>query len=75
MKGFVFRRNDPAVFGAEILVGKLRQKINVINEDGAKIGTIHQIQDKGKNLDEADKGNAGCAFDSRTYHRKTDKRR
>lgn len=56
MKGFVFRRNDPAVFGAEILVGKLRQKVNVINEDGAKIGTIHQIQDKGKNIEEATKG-------------------
>jgi len=56
LKGFMFRRNDPAVFGAEILVGKLRQKINVINVEGGKVGTIHQIQDKGKNLDEATKG-------------------
>lgn len=56
LKGFVFRRNDPAVFGAEILVGKLRQKINVIKVEGGKVGTIHQIQDKGKNLDEATKG-------------------
>ncbi|MFB5600836.1 MAG: translation initiation factor IF-2 [Nitrososphaeraceae archaeon] len=56
IKGFVFRRNDPAVFGAEILVGKLRQKINVINDDGGKVGIIHQIQDKGKNLDEATTG-------------------
>ncbi|MDX1372588.1 MAG: translation initiation factor IF-2, partial [Nitrososphaeraceae archaeon] len=56
LKGFVFRRNDPAVFGAEIIIGKLRQKINVINVEGGKVGTIHQIQDKGKNLDEATKG-------------------
>ncbi|HET7642857.1 MAG TPA: translation initiation factor IF-2, partial [Nitrososphaeraceae archaeon] len=56
LKGFVFRRNDPAVFGAEIIVGKLRQKIHIINENGAKIGVIHQIQDKGKNLEEATKG-------------------
>ena len=56
LKGFVFRRNDPAVFGAEILVGKLRQKIHIINENGMKIGTIHQIQDKGKSLEEATKG-------------------
>jgi translation initiation factor 5B len=56
LKGFIFRRNDPAVFGAEILVGKLRQKNNVINEHGSKVGTIHQIQDKGKNIDEARKG-------------------
>lgn len=56
LKGFVFRRNDPAVFGAEILVGKLRQKIHIINENGMKIGIIHQIQDKGKNLEESTKG-------------------
>ncbi|HSE99267.1 MAG TPA: translation initiation factor IF-2 [Nitrososphaeraceae archaeon] len=56
LKGFVFRRNDPAVFGAEILVGKLRQKIHIINENGAKVGIIHQIQDKGKNIEEATKG-------------------
>ena len=56
LKGFVFRRNDPAVFGAEILIGKLRQKNQVINQNGSKVGIIHQIQDKGKNIEEARKG-------------------
>jgi translation initiation factor 5B len=56
LKSFVFRRNDPAVFGAEILVGKLRQKIPVINEEGKKIGVIHQIQQSGKTIEEATKG-------------------
>jgi len=56
LKGYVFRRNNPAVFGAEILIGKLRQKISVINEKGKKIGIIHQIQNEGKNLEVADKG-------------------
>ena len=56
MKGYVFRRNNPAVFGAEILIGKLRQKISVMNEKGKKIGVIHQIQNEGKNLEVADKG-------------------
>jgi len=56
LKGFVFRRNNPAVFGAEILIGKLKQKISVINEKGKKIGIIHQIQNEGKNLDVAAKG-------------------
>lgn len=56
IKNFVFRRNDPAVFGAEILVGKLRQKIPVINEEGKKIGAIHQIQQSGKTIEEAIKG-------------------
>ena len=56
LKGFVFRRNDPAVFGAEILIGKLRQKMQIINENGKKIGIVHQIQDKGKTIDSANKG-------------------
>jgi translation initiation factor 5B len=56
MKGYIFRRNSPAVFGAEILIGKLKQKVSVIDEDGKKIGVVHQIQNEGKNLDVADKG-------------------
>ncbi|AIC17205.1 translation initiation factor IF-2 [Nitrososphaera viennensis] len=56
MKGFVFRRNDPAVFGAEIQVGKLRQKVQVINVEGRKVGTVHQIQDSGKSMEEATTG-------------------
>lgn len=56
LKGYVFRRNNPAVFGAEILNGKLRQKISVMNEKGKKIGVIHQIQNEGKNLEVADRG-------------------
>jgi translation initiation factor 5B len=56
MKGFVFRHNDPAVFGAEIQVGKLKQKVHVINEEGKKVGTVHQIQESGKAIDEATVG-------------------
>jgi translation initiation factor 5B len=56
LKGFVFRRNDPAVFGAEIQVGKLKQKVQVINEEGKKVGTVHQIQDSGKAIAEATTG-------------------
>lgn len=56
MKGYVFRRNDPAVFGAEIQVGKLRQKVQVINEHGKRVGTVHQIQEGGKAMEEATVG-------------------
>jgi translation initiation factor 5B len=56
LKGFIFRRNDPAVFGAEILVGRLRQKVQVVNEEGKKIGTVHQIQESGKAIEEATVG-------------------
>lgn len=56
MKGYIFRRNDPAVFGAEIQVGKLKQKVQVINGEGKKVGTVHQIQENGKAIDEATTG-------------------
>ncbi|MGH2639590.1 MAG: translation initiation factor IF-2 [Rhabdochlamydiaceae bacterium] len=56
LKGFSFRRNDPAVFGVEVLSGKLRQKCSVINNEGRTIGTVHQIQEEGKTIAEATKG-------------------
>lgn len=56
MKGYVFRHSDPAVFGAEIQVGKLRQKVPVIHEDGKKVGIVHQIQESGKAIEEASTG-------------------
>lgn len=56
MKGFIFRTSKPAVFGVEILEGRLRQKSQIINEEGKDIGIIHQIQDKGESIEEAKKG-------------------
>ncbi|MDG6996499.1 MAG: translation initiation factor IF-2 [Nitrososphaerota archaeon] len=56
LKGFAFRRNDPAVFGVEIVAGKLRQKCNVMNAEGKTVGTIHQIQEEGKPISEAIRG-------------------
>jgi translation initiation factor 5B len=56
MRGYIFRRNDPAVFGAEVLVGRLRQKVVVISEDGKKMGTVQQVQENGKAIEEAIKG-------------------
>jgi translation initiation factor 5B len=56
LKGYVFRRNSPAVFGAEILTGRLKQKIPIMNETGRRIGTVHQIQEAGKNLSDASLG-------------------
>ncbi len=56
LKGFAFRRNDPAVFGIEVLQGKLRQKCNVMNGEGRSLGAIHQIQEEGKTIAEVVKG-------------------
>jgi len=57
IEGYVFRRAKPAIFGVEVLAGKIVPKVPLIRaEDGEDIGDVEQIQDKGKTLSEADKG-------------------
>ncbi len=56
LKGNFFRRNDPAVFGVEILAGKLRAKVKLMSQSGEEIGIVEQIQENGKNIPEAKKG-------------------
>jgi translation initiation factor 5B len=57
MEGFVFRRAKPAIFGVEILGGQLKPKYSLVRaEDGADIGEVQQIQDKGKAISEAKQG-------------------
>jgi translation initiation factor 5B len=56
LKGYVFRKSNPAVFGVRVDVGTLKQKITIMNTDGRKIGIVHQLQDSGKSIDSAKKG-------------------
>ncbi len=53
LPGSFFRRNDPAVFGVEVLAGKIRPNARLMNAEGKELGRIEQIQDKGKNLEAA----------------------
>jgi translation initiation factor 5B len=57
LEGFVFRRAKPAIFGLEILGGQLKPKYGLVRgEDGADLGEVQQIQDKGKAVPEAKQG-------------------
>ena len=57
MAGFVFRRAKPAIFGVEVLGGQIRPKCALIRvEDGADVGEVQQIQDKGKAISVAEGG-------------------
>lgn len=57
LEGYVFRRAKPAIFGVEILAGKIHPKCELIRaEDGEEIGALQQIQEKGSALPEAEKG-------------------
>lgn len=56
LPGAFFRRNDPAVFGVEVLAGRLKPKVKLMNTHGQELGTVKQIQDQGKSLDEVRQG-------------------
>jgi len=56
MEGYCFRVCKPAVFGVEILEGKLKVGDRLMNEDGEIIGEVKTIQNKKENIKEAKKG-------------------
>jgi translation initiation factor 5B len=56
MPGTFFRRNDPAVFGVKITGGRLKPKVRLMSAGGTTLGTVEQIQDKGKSMAEAKDG-------------------
>ncbi|HET7405248.1 MAG TPA: translation initiation factor IF-2, partial [Candidatus Bathyarchaeia archaeon] len=56
LKGFVFRRSDPAIVGVEILSGIIKPKYPLINSSGKRIGQVVRIQDQGKDVGEAGGG-------------------
>ncbi|MGQ0377195.1 MAG: translation initiation factor IF-2 [Nitrososphaerota archaeon] len=56
LKGYVFRNNDPAVFGIRVDVGTLRHKIPFMNKNGKRIGVIHQLQEDKKTVDSVKAG-------------------
>lgn len=54
IEGYVFRRAKPAIFGVEVLAGRIKPKYRLVRgEDGEEIGEIQQIQERGKALPEA----------------------
>ena len=56
VKGAVFRRSGPAVFGIEVIEGTLRSKLKVMNSTGEEVGVIQQLQTEGSEVETAKKG-------------------
>ena len=52
---YVFRHKNPAVVGVKVQ-GTIRPRTTLINEDGKRVGTILQIQDRSVTIDEATDG-------------------
>jgi translation initiation factor 5B len=52
---YVFRQNNPAVVGVKVH-GMIKPKVALIKENGKRVGTILQIQDRSVSIDEATDG-------------------
>ncbi len=52
IKGYIFRRSNPAIFGVTVISGTLKPKVKVMNSHGKEIGIIEQIQVQGENRQE-----------------------
>ncbi len=53
LKGFVFRRSDPAIVGVEVMEGVIRPKYPLVNTSGKRVGVVLRIQDQGNDVGEA----------------------
>ena len=56
MKGYIFRQNNPAIVGVDILSGTLKVDTPLMKQDGKAITAIKSIQQEQKNIDKAEKG-------------------
>ncbi|MEX0920045.1 MAG: translation initiation factor IF-2 [Candidatus Pacearchaeota archaeon] len=53
---FVFRNTNPAIFGVRVETGKITQRINLIDDNSEKVGTIKNMQAENKSVQEAGEG-------------------
>ncbi len=56
LRGFIFRRAKPAIFGVRVLAGVIAPNRELIREDGRNLGRISQIQEAGKPISLAEAG-------------------
>ena len=55
LKGYIFRQNNPAIFGVEISNGTLKSGITLMNKQGKNIGEVKQIQLDKETVEQAEK--------------------
>jgi len=56
LPGFVFRQSHPAIFGVEVIAGKLRPKVGIMNSEGKELAEIKTIESEGKKIEELKAG-------------------
>ena len=68
LPGFCFRASKPAVFGVQILEGRVKKGYRLMNSSGQFVGEIRGIQHEKKDVDEATKGmQVAVSCDKITY--------
>ena len=56
LRGFVFRQNNPAVVGVEVIVGTLKAGAPLMNKEGTAITEAKSIQHEQETIEKAEKG-------------------
>ena len=56
LPGCTFRASKPAIFGVEILGGRLRKGVRLMDRNGTIVGEVREIQKEGKGVPEAKRG-------------------
>ena len=56
MKGYVFRQNNPAIAGTEVLLGTLQTGTQLMKKDGIPLTEVKGMQKEQENLSSAAKG-------------------
>ncbi len=55
LKGYVFRQNNPAIVGVEVIGGILKTGIGLMKKDGKEITNVLSMQEEKKNVNKAEK--------------------
>ncbi len=56
LPGCTFRASKPAIFGVEVVGGRLRKGVRLMGADGEIIGELREMQKEGKGVQSAKKG-------------------
>lgn len=70
LPGCCFRASKPAIFGVEVIVGRIKPEYELMNENGVVVGKIKSIQKEKESLGEASSGmQVAIAMDEPTFGR------
>ncbi|MBI5223840.1 translation initiation factor IF-2 [Candidatus Micrarchaeota archaeon] len=56
LPGFFFRASKPAIFGVDVLAGRLKKNYRLMNESGEIVGEVREIQKDKEKVEEAGTG-------------------